>query len=359
MSNLSYIAATPVAPSDLLAEALAALATGDLICVGGHQSWPSRPSAHAVKSIALCQSLVKKRAATSMRVFLDDIGAAAACAGATCNVAAGRSQPLELPGMDEWCIQHLDAVARALAHRQSVPNAAVETLRDLCSTLVERPLVCERLLRLSPEKSLHDWTASVEMLVYAAARQHFLPLQLIAATGIEPVSAVLERAMSNAASRTLHKTIRRGGQTRLRLERDAEKTRYWADLPSSLGGPLLLRREDEQAGMMAAANYCGALLAQLFFTLCRPSLVSSLEKARTILYVIPCYDRARVRQGMHAFFEVFCDLRQWFGLEQVTLISLWETGNPRVPYALDSLSATNNDAQPHYRPAFVKARGGI
>ena len=61
-------------------------------------------------------------------------------------------------------------------------------------------------------------------------------------------------------------------------------------------------------------------LSQLFFHCCK-QLAHGAGARLTVLYVVPCYDRSRLEDGLRAFEELYGDVERWFGVPEVRVVS--------------------------------------
>ncbi|AUX26893.1 uncharacterized protein SOCEGT47_074630 [Sorangium cellulosum] len=317
--------------------------------LGGHYRWPGSPSSFAVNSIKHVVALAAElsgRAVTST-VFLDDIGAGAACAAGRCDVGLHHTIPqATIDGLERWAAEELPALETTLVESERGWIAPARRLRDIlrnCSAFVPGHPAIEVLRDgVSSDAGPVRWLRALEMALYIGARPLFRPLLLGHESRLALPPVLLERTITNAASRNLHKARKARRPTGLRVDDPGDgSVLYW--VPGLDRERIELRREESRDGVSRAANKCAAILSQLFFHM----LKGAKTKRASVFYLVPSYDRARLRDGMVAFFHIYHDLAAWFGLKEATLVSGFYTDPDRSEIMCDVVSRRQDDALPH------------
>ena len=128
---------------------------------------------------------------------------------------------------------------------------------------------------------------------------------------------LFEKSMINGASRLLHK-LRKQESRNLKVEDQGTASRWYVH---SGQREIDLRFEDPQQPVRAT-NRCAAILARLFHSVCKQLAKSRADlREMRILYLVSCYDRNRIKDGVRAFFQLFPDTREWFDVERISIFS--------------------------------------
>ena len=287
-------------------------------------------------------------------VFIDDIAASTMCSDAWCGVGADgprRLTPLAGKGLGQWVADCLPAVeslaidphdswrehAGRLAQFLTTPPDS-ETRHPLLDSLRE-PMRYERL---------EGWLEDVETLVYISSKPAFRPLLLSYETGRRLPKVLFERTITNAASRMLHKVLKSGVRTNLHVSADdSGRESYWVQ--GAGGGRIELRNETRQLDGFRANNKCSAILSQLFFHACKAlKNISTPRPSLSVFYIIPSYDRARLRDGIKSFFEIYSEFEHWFGVSQINLAYAFYTRPDRSEMLCEVYSLRPGSSGPRF-----------
>ncbi|HEU4582852.1 MAG TPA: aminotransferase class V-fold PLP-dependent enzyme, partial [Polyangiaceae bacterium] len=301
---------------------------GDAVAlIGGHYPFPGAPDAFAIDSMreTLLIGERVRGGGNALRewVFLDDIAASEACSSVGCSAPgfAPRIQSSALPAVSAWLERRLPEIEQACAGG-AMPQWR-EWAAELAQVLLQLDLPLPSLARdaVDPaQASLEEWLHAVEVLCYVADRPRFRPLQLSRAVRKVLPPVLLERSMTNAASRMLHKLKNREQSSSGGLMVTASRegvTSYW--VAAADGRKIELRTETKSANGERAANKCAAILSQLFHHCAKQAAPPSRAARLELFYLIPCYDRSRVGDGAYAFARLYSDIRRWFGLEELRI----------------------------------------
>lgn len=297
-------------------------ASGSLTLIGGHFAWPGEPDQFAVRSAReILQAQAAIEAPTSACIFIDDIAASAACSAAGCDLSQRvRVGNAQLPGVAAWLTQHLPALEQqARVGDDSWRRWAMDLSQrfDDESGLGFWPEAVA-LLRPGAVRNLDQvsWLKGVELLTYMVARSALRPLLLARELREHALPAlVLERSMLNGASRNLHK-LKRDKQSRLQVTDKGDLTRYW--VRAYEGHAIELRHEAAAVGGQSATK-CSGILSQLFLQACKSRTRAAGERKASVFYIVPCYDRARLNDGVWAFGELYRDLQRWLDVDEVSI----------------------------------------
>lgn len=298
-----------------------------LSLLGGHYAWPGHPDSFGVDSaIHLADALQESEPATvDAHIFIDDIAASAMCSAARCEngtTARQRFTPRPVGGLEPWLSEHLPAVERTTVSRHSSWPEQAHTLAQFLGTLDRAgdfAAIKNRLQAPHNYDGLKSWLADLETLLYLTAKPCFRPLLLNYETGRSLPPVLFERTITNGASRMLHRMQKSTLRTNLRIsDDDAGRRLYWVEDES--GNRIELRSETTNGWGMQASNKCSAILSQLFFHACRTlNNVLTPRPSLSVFYLIPSYDRERLRDGVKAFFEIYKEPAHWLGVHQISL----------------------------------------
>lgn len=300
---------------------------GLLSLLGGHYAWPGHPDAFGIDSaIHLVDALqASEPLSVDAHIFIDDIAASAMCSAPRYDDAATARQklnPLAGNGLERWASEHLPALERAAINRE---RSWLEQAHTLAQFLVpgnaghDSALLINKLLVPRNYDGIKDWLADVETLLYLTDKPSFRPLLLGYETGRSLPPVLFERTITNGASRMLHKIQKSAQPSNLRSgTTDDGRRLYWVE--DERENRIELRSETIHGSGMRASNKCSAILSQLFFHACR-MLNNSLtpRDSLSVFYLIPSYDRERLRDGVKAFFEIYKDFQYWLGVRQINL----------------------------------------
>lgn len=300
---------------------------GSLSLLGGHYAWPGHPDSFGIESaIHLTDSLQELEPGTiDAHIFIDDIAASTMCSAARCEpgtIARQKTTPLAGDGLEPWVRDHLPALERAAMSRHDSWAEQAQTLAQFLGRLNQPNDSASTMSRLQVPGNydgIKSWFADVEELLYLTSKSSFCPLLLSYETGRKLPPVLFERTITNGASRMLHRMQKSGLPTNLRVSTDDEGRRlYWVQ--DERGNRIELRKETSQHGGMQASNKCSAILSQLFFYACRAlNRVLTPRQSLSVFYLIPSYDRERLRDGIKAFFEIYKGFNHWFGVRQINL----------------------------------------
>ncbi|MDQ6993591.1 MAG: hypothetical protein Q9M31_08945 [Mariprofundus sp.] len=274
--------------------------------IGGHYKWPGIPTKYAVQSAILARNLANQING-EMYIFLDDIGASDACSGNVCSapsqLMANVDNNSEINNR-EW----LDSILKDLADNSDNYNAVPQILNNVPSGIIVN------------KQSVDTMLLDLERYIYQSDRTKFSTILLNTKTTIPHKKILFERSMSNGSSRQLHKIIKKNIATGMVVNsNDGETSFYSTSSHSFMEGKTLLRREIHSESGTKASNFCSALLAQLFFKVLRSR--KHKNSNHSIMYIIPCYDRGRLYEAIHAFYSIYSpSFQHWFELQQVTII---------------------------------------
>lgn len=306
-------------------------AGGGLFLLGGHYDYPGVPSPGSVATATVLTSLQDGLGAKQSlyRIFLNDIGATLTCAsGSQCGIESAPPLLEEVTSScSEWLSDELAEIERMLVLDPQDWRSCASRIAHRFATMAASELGSHPILRrLSRGPSRSEvtpvaWLKDLELFCYANAKPQFRPLSLtwLARKVLPPV--LFEKSMNNAASRLLHRLGKQPQHTGLHIcEKETGSLEYSVSGPD--GSPIQLRQEVAIEGRLRASNKCAGILAQLFNYACR-QVRNSFEVGNriSIFYLIPCFDRARLYHGMHAFCELFSDVATSFGVEEVVLVS--------------------------------------
>ncbi|HEX3763105.1 MAG TPA: cysteine desulfurase family protein [Kofleriaceae bacterium] len=304
-----------------------AIDAGTICLIGGHCAFPGAPSAFAFDSARDVMRLAAGRPADRVQtlVFLDDIAASEACSAIGCELPAGapaRLQSADAPAVARWITGQLPVLERRLLDPEP-------TWRDLAQPLAQAvrddlggrvPTRAQDALRGDPGLSLDAWLQAVEVLTYVVDRARFRPLAMTRRLGQRLPTVAFERSMVNAASRMLHKLKKQIAPGRgLQIARDGDQDVFWVQGDDRRR--IELRHEIHGDSDRRAANKCAAILSQLFHHCCKQLARGARGARLTVLYVVPCYDRARLDDGLCAFEQLYGDVERWFGASEVRVVS--------------------------------------
>jgi cysteine desulfurase len=300
---------------------------GLLSLLAGHYTWPGRPDAFGIdSSVHMADALEQlDRDAVNAHIFVDDIAASALCSVAHSNKSTAVQQKwnvLEGNGCGLWISKLLPTIEKAVISQNNSWLDQADQLVEFLETLNPEETLPSEILRLRFPREydgLASWLADVELLVYHTAKSSFRPLLLAHETRKKLPQVLFERTMTNGASRMLHK-IRNGRfDTNLQTSiEDDSRVVYWVQNQNH--DRIELRDEIMQAGGLRANNKCSAILSHLFFYACK-TLTKKIasRKSLSVFYIIPSYDRERLRDGVKAFFELYGNVDAWFGVSEVNL----------------------------------------
>lgn len=308
---------------------------GQMIVIGGHYNWPGRPTRSAIASARDISRLnIEFNSRIKPFIFLNDIGATIACgAGGVCSL---KPQPQngesEVPQVADWAASNLPQIeatligdtkkwqieANALATFLTAfkgNGGKLDLLNDATFCRLLSPNTCYR------QDEMAQWAEDLELFLYYTAKPSFKPLLLAAQTGCRLPDVIFERTMNNGASRMLHdiRKRRKSRNTRLQVDLDEKGVEHFR-IQGRKDRPIELRREENGANGFQAANMCPALLAHLFFYACKKLAKNAIAPTEmSVFYMIPCYDRARLADGVEAFFEIFVAFEDWLPATKLTL----------------------------------------
>lgn len=327
---------------------------GLLSLLAGHYAWPGRPDLLGIDSAAHLADVLEELGpgAADAHIFINDIAASATCSGAWC--AAGtdapeRLTPLASEGLGPWIADCLPSVERAAVSRDDSwrehARALARFLMALPDTGAVHPLIASLQEPLGYDQP-DGWLEDVETLVYLSSKPDFRPLLLSYETGRRLPKVLFERTITNAASRTLHRVMKSGLHTNLRVSADgAARESYWVE--DEAGHRIELRSETRHPGGVRASNKCSAILSQLFFHSCRAlKKLSGAEASLSVFYIIPSYDRTRLRDGAKAFFEIYKEIDHWFSVDQINLASAFYTHPERSEMLCEVYSLRRGSPRP-------------
>ena len=302
-------------------------ADGLLSLLAGHYAWPGHPDAFGIDSaIHMADALQELDPDTvDAHIFIDDIAASAICSSTPCRTgfpARQKSNPLRGSALESWLLEHLPAIERAAIIQDGLWLEHAHDLAQFLRSLNQEVDAASPITTLQDFKSydeIESWLADVEMLVYLTTKPSFRPLLLGHETGRSLPQVLFERTITNGASRMLHKIRKSKLPTNLRVNTDEEgRLLYWIEDES--GNRIELRRESAQDGAMWASNKCSAILSQLFFYACKElNRASASQSTLSVFYLIPSYDRERLRDGIKAFFEIYKEFNHWFDVRRINL----------------------------------------
>jgi cysteine desulfurase len=306
---------------------------GSLSLLAGHYAWPGRPDSLGIDSAAHLADVLEELepAAVDAHIFIDDIAASTMCSEAWCGAGAGaplRLTPLSGEGLEPWVASCLPAVESLAIDRGDSWREQARLLAQFLSTLPDaearHPLIAS-LQEPARYDRLAGWLEDVETLVYISSKPAFRPLFLSYETGRRLPKVLFERTITNAASRMLHRVLKSGVGTNLRVSADDSGGElYWVQ--DEGGNRIELRNEAHHLDGVRASNKCSAILSQLFFYASRAlKKVSTPGSSLSVFYIIPSYDRARLRDGMKSFFEIYSEFEHWFGVRRIDLASAFYT----------------------------------
>lgn len=323
---LASIDGGPLAVADLFQNLQS---DGLLGLLGGHYSWPGEPTTFAVESVKVIASSNRNiglRRQSSF-VFLNDIGAADACLpGGTCPVHKNNQNEVVLSkALKAWVARVLPSVEKTLQTKCSEWHQVALSIGDELKSAPPGEFgELPSYLRLcEPEAYCRDdidlWSDDLERFLYTVAKPLFRPLLLTRRTGQALPEVIFERAMNNGASRLLHDIRKKGKSTGLEIDRSMEGVGRYV-VRGLAGQEIELRTERNGPKGTSASNKCPVLLAYLFYYICK-KLVKQHGPADSlsVFYLIPCFDRGRLAEGMQAFVDLFTDVSDWLPCSRVTL----------------------------------------
>lgn len=298
--------ASPQATAVRLGQYLEGLqAHGPVAIVGGHYTWPGVPDSFALDSAESADDAARSLGLRPT-IFLNDIGAAS-CGLATCGLSpiptdgprppGTHSQPAEAA---EW-LERLPELVAAARRGNDWQGLAME---------VDAHLV--------PAEARHSaplgWLLRVEESVYRADRRRFLPLLLMRALDRELPGVLFERTVLNGATRSIHRIHKRGLSDDLQVEHGEDgQTRYVLRFGDET---ITLRHESRLRG---SATTCAGIIAHLYYRLIKSMVDGEDTQEASVVYLVPAFDRARLRQGIRAFQGLYPSLLKGVGLERVRL----------------------------------------
>lgn len=307
---------------------------GLLSLLAGHYSWPGHPDSFGIDSAVHMVDVLEELdpGTVDAHIFIDDIAASAMCTTAPCDTgipARQNSSTLTGSELEPWVSNHLPALERFAISRQGLWLEQAHQLAQFLGTLNQvddDPASTINSLR-DPNgyDGINGWLEDVERLLYLTSKPSFRPLLLSYETGRRLPPVLFERTITNGASRMLHKMRKSEWQTNLRVNADDNgRLLYWVEDES--GHRIELRNEHTNGWGMQASNKCSAILSQLFFHACRTlNRVLTPRPSLSVFYMIPSYDRERLRDGMKAFFEIYREFNHWLGVRQISLASAFYT----------------------------------
>jgi cysteine desulfurase len=306
---------------------------GLLSLLAGHYAWPGSPDPFGIDSAVHMADVLQELepGTVDAHIFIDDIAASAMCSAAPCDTGTTTRQklnPLTGSGLEPWISNHLPAIERAAISQHSSWLEQAHHLAQFLGTLNQAddsPSTITNLQVPNRYDGINSWLADVEVLLYLTSKPSFRPLLLSYETERRLPRVLFERTITNGASRMLHRMQKSELRTNLRVSTDDDGRRlYWVQ--DERGNRIELRNETTQRGGMQASNKCSAILSQLFFYACRAlNGVLTPRPSLSVFYMIPSYDRERLRDGIKAFFEIYKELDPWFGVRQISLASAFYT----------------------------------
>lgn len=315
-------------------------ASENLCLIGGHYAFPGAPDRFAIESAREIQCAADRLSAAGYRVqsycFLDDIAASEACSAVGCSTSTHvpRIGVVEMSHVSLWLEARLEELERMLVEADDPDwhGLALELAAALRKEQSATPDLASAAL--DPARvELEDWISAVEVLCYVVDRPRLRPLRLSRALRREAPPVLLERSMTNATSRMLHKLKKQPSDSEgLQVSQlSSGELSYW--VAGADGRSIELRRESAER----AANKCAGILSQLF-NHCAKRVAAKQGQRLTIFYVIPCYDRARVQDGVTAFGRLYSDVRRWFNVDQLRIATALYCGPDRERLLCDELS---------------------
>ena len=315
---------------------------GSLCLIGGHYDWPGIPTEMAKASATEILGLAKRVDAMECRtlLFLNDIGALCLPSG-QCQTNGANHLALSSPEIETWANEFVSEIEREIA---STDGDITKYRESLCEMLSSSGLQKESRLGTTMERLCSHqldesaWAMEVEHLIYHYAKRDFRPLVLAKSCKTVMPDVLFEKSMNNGASRTLHKAMKKNRSPRLFVSKSDDET---SDVWNVVGdtGTIQLRQESNVRGIFSASNKCPAILAQLFFNACRKlSHHRDFAEEISILYIVPCYDRARLASGIDAFFAIFEDLQYWFSANRVSISSAFYASPLKNQMLVDTFS---------------------
>ncbi len=319
---------------------------GLLSLLAGHYGWPGCPDPFGIDSADHMADVLQELepGTVDAHIFIDDIAASSMCSVARCGTETTEREKLNSfkdSGLEPWVSNHLPAVERAAISKLSSWLEQAHHLDQFLGTLKQAPdapPVISKLQGPNRYDGIKSWLADVEVLLYLTTKPSFRPLLLSYETGRKLPRVLFERTITNGASRMLHRMRKSETRTNLRASTDDDGRRvYW--VPDERGNRIELRNEIMQGGRMQASNKCSAILSQLFFHACRTlnGLVTS-PTSLSVFYMIPSYDRERLRDGIKAFFEIYQEFEPWFGVRKISLAFAFYTHPDRSEMCSETYS---------------------
>lgn len=327
-----------------------------LSLLAGHYAWPGYPDAFGIDSaIHLADVLEELEPGTvNAHIFLNDIAALTMCSAVECHAGSARSgnlSPRTGNDLEPWIANFLPAVERAAISRHGWLEQA-HLLAQFLETVTQNDAshpVLANLQELDGYDGISSWLEDVEVLLYLTSRRFFRPLLLSYETGRSLPQVLFERTITNGASRMLHRIRKSEMRTGLCVSSDDEgRELFW--VRDENGNRIELRTETKQREGMRASNKCSAILSHLFFHACkaltRVAEQSSPPSQLSVFYMIPSYDRGRVRDGIKVFFAIYNNFRHWFGVPQVRLTTAFYTHPDRGEMLCEVYSPGSGSGHP-------------
>lgn len=332
-----------------------AAARGPVILLGGHYSYPGWPTPFALASAAHVAALTAgapRRAPVQARMFLDDIAASEACSAVGCALprpAGSSPSKQEMPVTSAWLAEHMSeveaiALAREPGSHHGLAGEFAAVVRGELGAQV--PLLGAAAAQTVPP-ALPEWLLAVEALSYAGDRNLFRPLSLTHQLGVSLPQVLFERSMVNAASRSLHK-LRKSGKAEALHVSESEDLRIYTVDAFEGDRRIELRHEAMLDGQfLSAANKCAALMSQLFFYAAKQARGGGRADVVSVVYLIPCYDRTRLHDGVIAFARLYSDTVRWFGVSAVDITVAFYADEGRESVVCDCFRVTSPQQLSH------------
>ncbi|MFZ4857812.1 MAG: hypothetical protein ACOYL3_15580 [Desulfuromonadaceae bacterium] len=274
---------------------------------GGHYGWPALPPYSSVCS-ALFIDALKKQLGGTTTIFLDDIGASEACDKSVC------SAPSFLKHSSDKAVPP--------------PLEPIHAIADLAGRLENGTITFGELLTfglpeniLVPHLTIEVNLLALERFFYFNHRENFRPLLMTYNSKRHFDNLILEKSMNNSSSRNLHKIVKNMRNASLEVLSNGSTREYYAiSRYNRKSDRILLRTESTDTDDYKASNFCPVLLAHFFFKMFRAN--KDKAASHTVNYVIPCYDRGRLYEGVQTFYALYgADIQYWFGSKKINIIS--------------------------------------